>query len=72
MATNSDVFNVMELINLQQLAANLIGDTNPSKAGNNGDKNGEASKMLNLLQLIRADMQSMNARINTLNKNREP
>ena len=58
MAINSDTLNIMELINSQQLAANLIGDTDPSKAGNNGDENGYASKILDLLQLIRADMQS--------------
>lgn len=70
MAISANDFNILELIDSQQLTANLLGDTNnPSKAG---DKNDEASKMLDILQLIRADMQSMNARIDTLEKNREP
>ena len=67
MAINAGDFNITEIIDSQQLAANLINNARTSEAGDNG----EASQMLGILQQIRSDMQSMTTRIATLEKNKD-
>lgn len=67
MATNTGDFNITELIDSQELAANLIYNTKASKAGDNS----EASQMLGILQQIISVMLCMTDRIAMLEKSKD-
>ena len=65
MALNVGDFNITDS---QQLAASLVGNSNPNKVG---DGSAGASQMLTFLQEMRAEMQSISGRLTTLEKNQE-
>ena len=68
MAFNFGDFNIPELINSQQLAANLVGDNDPNKVC---ESSAGASQMLTILQEMRTEMQSISGRLTTLKKIQE-